>query len=351
MSQEPPATCKVWDQLKERDRIGVWGFGNVSTDVVQSLVDQGIGKEIVFYGRPRENYPNRAGAWVEDLKANTVRRPRILGTNRLEDMAGLDVIFIGVGVPRKEGQSRRDLLAVNAEVMAQTSLEIRNLYENCSKNDLPVLIFMGNPVTSMTWVAYKVTGFPRSHVMGQAGNLDSRRICHAISTVIGLSGNDMRGIVFGDHGDSMVASPRFFSVGGISLDTFAQMENIEPNDIQKIIDNAKKGGTHFVSETGRSASAGPARAACDMLRCIVHGQPEVQPVVAIIEKEYGLLQPGDSLDSMSYGVPAKIGRDGIEHIYELPVDDIIDQLRASADTIKEDIKLAASILKDSYSIT
>jgi malate dehydrogenase len=351
MSHEPPAICKVWDRLKERDRIGVWGFGNVSTDVVQSLVDQGIGKEIVFYGRPREDYPDRAGAWVNDLMANTVRRPRILGTNRLEDMAGLDVIFIGVGVPRKAGQTRRDLLTVNAEIIARTSLDIRKLYEHCSRGDLPVLIFMGNPVTSMTWVAYKVTGFPRSRVMGQAGNLDSRRICHAISGVLGLSGNDMRGIVFGDHGDSMVATPRFFSVGGIPLDTFAKAENMDLNSIQDIIEGAKKGGTHFVSETGRSASAGPARAACDMLRCIVHGQPEVQPVVAILEKEYGLIQPEDGLDSMSYGVPARLGRDGIEHIYELPVDDVIDQLRASADSIKEDIRHAASILKDRYAIT
>jgi len=351
MIQKRPAICKVWDRLKERDRIGVWGFGNVSTDVVQSLVDQGIGKEIVFYGRPRENYPNRAGAWVEDLKANAVRSPRILGTNRLEDMAGLDVIFIGVGVPRKEGQTRRDLLSINTEVIAQTSLEIRTLYENCTQQgDLPVLIFMGNPVTSMTWVAYKVTGFPRTHIMGQAGNLDSRRICHAISGVLGLSGTDMRGIVFGDHGDSMVASPRYFSVGGISLDTFARMENIDLNKIQGIIENAKKGGTHFVSETGRSASAGPARAACDMLRCIVSGEPEVQPVVAILEQEYGLLQPGDKLDSLSYGVPAKIGRNGIEHIYELPVDDIIHELKASAEQIKTDIRHAASILQERYSI-
>jgi malate dehydrogenase len=210
---------------------------------------------------------------------------------------------------------------------------------------------MGNPVTSMTWVGYKVTRFPRSHVMGQAGNLDSRRICHAISEVLLLSGNDMRGIVFGDHGDSMVASPRFFSVGGIPLDVFARREGVNLNDITRVIDEAKKGGTHFVSETGRSASAGPARAACDMLRCIIHGQPEVQPVVAIIENEYGLLQPADGLDSMSFGVPARIGRDGVEKIYELPVEDIRDQLTASAAIIKEDIKHAASFLKDEFSIS
>jgi malate dehydrogenase len=329
----------------------VWGFGNVSTDVVQSLVSEGLGKEIVFYGRPKEGYQNRAGAWVDDLKANTVRRPRIYGTNRLEDMAGLDAIFIGVGIPRKKGQSRRDLLAANTEVIAQTSLEIRRLYGSCSEKDLPVLVFMGNPVTSMTWVGYKVTRFPRSHVMGQAGNLDSRRICHSISEVLGLSGDDMRGVVFGDHGDSMVASPCFFSVGGIPLDMFARVEKINLDDIVRIIDDAKKGGTHFVNETGRSASAGPARAACDMLRCIVRGESEVQPVVAVIHSEYGLLLPEDSLDSMSFGVPARIGRDGVEKIYELPVDDLRDRLMESAAIIKEDIKHASSILKDKFSIT
>ncbi|UCF87095.1 MAG: hypothetical protein JSV71_06360 [Nitrospiraceae bacterium] len=351
MNQEPSGKCQVCDRYKERDRVGVWGFGNVSTDVVLSLVDEGLGKEIVFYGRPKEKYSNRAGAWIEDLKANTVRRPRIMGTNRLEDMAGLDVIFIGVGVPRKEGQSRRDLLATNVEAIAQTSLEIKRLYENCSEENLPVLIFMGNPVTSMTWVGYKVTRFPRKYVMGQAGNLDSRRICHAISEVLGLSGNDMRGIVFGDHGDTMVASPRFFSVGGISLDIFARMESVNLSVIERVIEEAKKGGTHFVNETGRSASAGPAKAACDMLRCIIYGLPEVQPVVAIIENEYNLLQSGDGLDSMSFGVPAKIGRDGIEKIYELPVSDLHEELTASATIIKEDIKHAASILKDRFSIT
>jgi malate dehydrogenase len=350
MSQQPPLTCRVWERIRERDRVGVWGFGSVSTDVVQSLVEQGLGKEIVFYSRPKDRYANRADAWVDDLKANTLIRPRIYGTNRLEDMAGLDVIFIGVGVPRKEGQSRSDLLATNVDVIARTSLEIRSLYEGCSAGDYPVLVFMGNPVAIMTWVGYKVTGFPRSHVMGQAGNLDSRRICYAISELIGLSGNGIEGVVFGDHGDSMVASLRYFSVGGVPLDVFAAAENINLQDLQAVIEDAKKGGTHFVSETGRSASAGPARAACDMLRCIISGEPEVQPVVAILEKEYGLLRDEDGIDTMSFGVPAKIGRDGVEKIYELPVDDLRDQLERSAGFIKEDIKAAAHILKEKFSI-
>jgi len=99
--------CFLVPRAREMDRIGVWGFGNVSRDVVVYLVDEVLGKEIVFYGRPQPDYPNRAGVWVDDLKANATRCPRIVGTNRVEDMASLDVIFIGAGVPRKEGQTRR----------------------------------------------------------------------------------------------------------------------------------------------------------------------------------------------------------------------------------------------------
>jgi malate dehydrogenase len=350
MDSESVNACRFIDRVKERDKVGVWGFGNVSRDVVLSLVDEGLGKEIVFYGRPKDNYPNRAGAWIEDLKANTVRRPRLMGTNTLDDMAGLDVIFIGVGVPRRKGQSRSDLLAVNTKVIAKASLEIKRLYEGCSGEDIPVLIYMGNPVTAMTWVAYKASGFPRQNVMGQAGNLDSRRICLSIADVLGLSGNDMRGIVFGEHGDSMVTSPKYFSVGGIPLETVIQAEGIDPAKIIGVIEDAKKGGTHFVNETGQSASAGPARAACDMLRCVVSGESEIQPVVGIIEKEYDLLTEADGLDSMAFGVPAKIGPYGVEKIYQLDVEDIREGITRSAGIIKEDITSAAKILKEEFGI-
>ncbi len=343
-------SCRLFERVKERDKVGVWGFGNVSRDVVLTLVEQGLGKEIVFYGRPKGDYPNRAGAWIEDLKANTIRRPRIAGTNQVDDMAGLDVIFVGVGVPRREGQSRRDLLTVNTEVIARTCLQIKELYGGCATGDLPLLIFMGNPVTVMTWVGYKATGFPKENIMGQAGNLDARRICHAVAEVLGLSGNDMRGIVFGEHGDSMVAGPRYFSVGGIPLDVFARAQGIDDIKIKKVMDQAKKGGTHFVNETGQSASAGPARAAVDMLRCMILGEAEIQPVIAVLEKEYGLLKDEDGIDSMSFGVPAKIGPYGIEKVYELPVADIQGELERSADIIKGDIKAAAQLLKEKHGI-
>jgi malate dehydrogenase len=187
--------------------------------------------------------------------------------------------------------------------------------------------------------------------MGQAGNLDARRICHAVSKELGLSGNDMRGIVFGEHGDSMVASTRFFSVGGVPLDDVVRAQGIDPSVVKAVMREAKKGGTHFVNETGQSASAGPARAACDMIRCMITGETEIQPVIAIIEGEYGLLKKEDGLDSMGFGVPAKIGPYGIEKIYELPVEDIREDLDRSAAIIKEDIKGAAEILKDKFGIT
>jgi malate/lactate dehydrogenase len=160
----------------------------------------------------------------------------------------------------------------------------------------------------------------------------------------------MRGIVFGEHGDSMVASPRFFSVGGIPLEDFIRQEGLGAQTVTAVMEEAKKGGTHFVTETGQSASAGPARAACDMLRCIITGEPEIQPVVAIVQTEYGLLKNDDGLDSMSFGLPAKIGPFGVERIYELDVGDIRDQIDRSAAIIKEDIQIASALLREEFGI-
>jgi malate dehydrogenase len=186
--------------------------------------------------------------------------------------------------------------------------------------------------------------------MGQAGNLDARRVCHAISQELDLSGNDMRGIVFGDHGDSMVVSPRYISIGGIPLDTLIGPERTDPAKIEAVIEEAKRGGTHFINETGQSASVGPAKAAGEMLRCIITGEPEIQPVVSIIEKEYGLLKEDDGLTSMSFGVPARIGSFGVERIYELPVEDIREKMERSAEIVKEDIRIASVILKERFGI-
>ncbi len=343
-------SCRVPIRTKERDKVGVWGFGNVSRDVVLSLVSQNLGKEIVFYSRPKEGYPNRAGAWIEDLKANVRTGPRLLGTNSVEDMAGLDVIFIGVGVPRKRGQSRRDLLEINTGVIAKTSLQIRELYQGCNTEQKPILVFMGNPVTCMTWVGYKASGFPKQNVMGQAGNLDSRRICHAIAKVVGISSANVHGIVFGEHGDSMVASAAHFSVSGIPLRTFLKSEGIDEQEITNVIENAKKGGTHFVNEVGQSASAGPARAATEMLRAIITGQAEVQPVVAILEREYGLLKEKDGLGSFGFGVPALIGAYGVEKIYGLDIEEIRPDLERSANLVKQDIRAAADLLDKEFGI-
>jgi malate dehydrogenase len=209
---------------------------------------------------------------------------------------------------------------------------------------------MGNPVTAMTWVGYKATGFPKANIMGQAGNLDSRRISQALSGEFGLSGYDIRGIVFGDHGDTMVASSRYFTVSGIPLDDLVKAEGIDGQKVNEVIENAKKGGTHFVNETGQSASAGPARAACDMLRCVIRGEYEVQPVVAVVEKEYGLIKDEDGLASIGFGVPARIGPYGVDKIHELPVDDIREDIDHSAGIIKENIKLASKILQEKFGI-
>ena len=148
----------------------------------------------------------------------------------------------------------------------------------------------------------------------------------------------------------MVADPRFFSVSGIPLLDFLASQKVDPQKVSEVIDLAKKGGTHFVNEVGQSASAGPAKAACEMLRCIIKGEREVQPVVAIVEDEYGLVKPDDPVKSLGFGVPALVGPKGLEKIIQLEVDPVRELMDASAANIKENVEFAAKVLKDKFDI-
>ena len=148
----------------------------------------------------------------------------------------------------------------------------------------------------------------------------------------------------------MVASPRYFSIGGVPLDRLLEVEGIDPKRIDDVINQAKQGGTHFVNEVGQSASAGPARAVVQMLRSMITGEPEILPVVAILDQEYGLLKPEEGLSSLGFGVPAVLGPNGLERIIELPVGDVREQMDRSAGLVKEDIRAAAAILADKFGI-
>lgn len=227
----------------------------------------------------------------------------ITGTNDYADIEGSDVVVITAGLPRKPGMTREDLLNTNAKIVAGVAENIARYAPDA------VVIVVTNPLDIMTYVAWKATGFGIRKVMGMAGVLDSTRFRYFIAEELGVSPQDVSALVLGGHGDEMVPVPEYSVVNGIPI-----TELIEPNRLDELVDRTRKGGGEIVGllKTG-SAFYGPAASITEMVECIVRDNHRILPVAAYLRGEYGI-------KGHFIGVPAMLGRHGVERVIEIPID-------------------------------
>jgi len=229
---------------------------------------------------------------------------RVVGTTSYDDTAGSDVVVITAGVPRKPGMTREDLVGVNQNIV--TSI-INNL---TSTSPNAIFIIVTNPLDTMVYLAYRKAGLPRNRVMGQAGVLDSARMATFIAMELGVSVQNVQASVMGGHGDEMVPLVRYSTVAGIPITQLLSAERVAA-----IVDRTRKGGGEIVSllKTG-SAYYAPGAAAGKMVEAILKDKQLVVTASAYLDGEYGL-------KDICFGVPVKLGRDGIEQIIQVELDD------------------------------
>jgi malate dehydrogenase len=168
------------------------------------------------------------------------------------------------------------------------------------------VIVVTNPLDVMAWLFWKVTGFPKSRVLGMAGILDSARLRAFIAMELGISGADIQAMVLGGHGDSMVPLPRYTTVGGISI-----TQLISAARLQEISDRTRNGGAEIVKllKTG-SAYYAPAMSAVEMAEAILTDQKRLVPCSVLLSGEYGMKE-------LFIGVPVTLGAKGVEKIHEI----------------------------------
>lgn len=245
----------------------------------------------------------------------------IKGTNDLADMAGSDVVVVTAGLPRKPGMTREDLLNTNARIVAGVSEQIARHAPNA------VVIVVTNPLDIMTYVAWKVTGFGVRKVMGMAGVLDSTRFRYFIAEELGVAPCDVQALVLGGHGDEMVPVPECSVVAGIPV-----TELVAPDRLEQLVERTRKGGGEIVAhlKTG-SAFYGPAASITEMVESIVRDNRRILPVAAYLRGEYGIR-------GYFVGVPALLGRNGVERVFEVPIGEQgREQLARSTRLIEETI--------------
>ncbi|PIU86037.1 MAG: malate dehydrogenase, partial [Deltaproteobacteria bacterium CG06_land_8_20_14_3_00_44_19] len=246
---------------------------------------------------------------------------RIIGTNGYDETADSDIVIITSGFPRQPGMSREDLLAKNKEIIQSVTKEIAARSPNC------IIIMITNPLDTMVYLAKNVSGFPKNRVIGMAGVLDTARLSAFIAMELNVSVENIQAFILGGHGDDMVPIPRYCTVAGIPITQLMPKERID-----KIVDRARKGGGEIVALLKKgSAFYAPSAAAVQMTEAILKDKKRILPCAAYLEGEYGL-------NDIYFGVPVKLGSNGIEKVIEVELTDEEKALvQRSADSVKKSI--------------
>lgn len=284
----------------KRYKITVVGAGFTGATTALMLAQKELGN-VVLIDIPQLENPTKGKA-LDMQEAGPVVKfdSQITGTSDYEDAADSDIVIITAGIARKPGMSRDDLVNTNASVVKSVCENIKRVAPES------IVIILSNPVDAMTYVAYNALEFPKNRVIGQSGVLDTARYCTFIAQELNVSVEDVRGFVLGGHGDDMVPLVRYSSVGGIPVDKLIPEERIA-----EIVQRTRVGGGEIVSLLGNgSAYYAPAASLVQMTEAILKDKKRIIPVIALLEGEYGY-------DSLFMGVPALLGADGIEKIYEL----------------------------------
>lgn len=243
------------------------------------------------------------------------------GSGDIKAVAGADLIIVTAGLPRKPGMSRLDLLKANADIIRGVAQAIK---ENAPK---AFVIMVTNPLDVMTYMMYRITGFPRERVMGMAGVLDSARFRAFLSMETGVSVEDIQAMVLGGHGDTMVPLLSCSTVSGIPVTNFVKKERLA-----EIVQRTRDGGAEIVKllQTG-SAFYAPASSAVQMAESILRDKKRLVPSCAFLNGEYGF-------KDIFLGVPCILGAKGIEKIVEVPLSaDEKAALANSAEEVKKGI--------------
>ncbi|MCX7769679.1 MAG: malate dehydrogenase [Proteobacteria bacterium] len=282
----------------KRKKITIVGAGNVGATAAHWAAAKELGDIVlvdIVEGVPQ-------GKGLDLLEAMPVEGSdvNIIGTNGYEETKDSDVVIITAGIPRKPGMSRDDLIATNTNIVKNVTEQV------CKYSPNAFIIVVSNPLDAMTYVAYKVSGFPRNRVMGMAGVLDTARFRTFLAMELNVSVEDIVAFVLGGHGDTMVPLVRYCSVGGIPVTKLISKERLD-----QIVQRTRDGGIEIVNylKTG-SAYYAPSLSAVAMAEAILKDKKRIMPCAVYLEGEYGYRD-------VVCGVPIKLGGNGVEYIYEL----------------------------------
>ncbi len=284
---------------KSRRKIALIGAGNIGGELAALCARKQLGDVVLFDIPDKEGLAKGKALDLEQNGAILGYDCHITGTSQWQDCAGADVVIVTAGVPRKPGMSRDDLLVINLNIIRNVA---GNIKAHCPD---AFVIIISNPLDAMVMEAARVTGFPKTRVVGMAGVLDSGRLQLFLARQLGASVKDVRAMVLGGHGDTMVPVISYCTINGVPVSQL-----IDEKTLQGIVARTAGGGGEIVKLMGTSAYYAPASAAMAMAESFLLDQKRLLPCAAYLTGQYGL-------SDMYIGVPVILGKDGVEKIIEV----------------------------------
>ena len=299
-------------------KVTVVGAGNVGATCANVIAHNDFVNEVVLLDI-KEGTAEGKSLDIWQTSPIDMYDTRVVGsTNDYKRTANSDVVVITSGLPRKPGMSRDDLIATNAGIVKSVT---ENIIQHSPNT---IIIVVSNPLDVMTYCAYLTAQIDSSRVFGMAGILDTARYRAFLADALNISPKDIQAVLMGGHGDTMVPLPRYTTVAGIPV-----TELIAKEKLDAIVDRTKKGGGEIVNLLGTSAWYAPGAAAAQMVEAIVKNQNRIFPCCALLNGQYGL-------KDIYLGVPVKLGKNGIEEIIELKLNnEENDLLQKSAASVRE----------------
>ena len=290
-----------------RNKIALIGSGNIGGTLAHLAGIKELGDVVLF--DIAEGIPQGKALDIAESSPVEGFDCAVTGTNDYSELAGSDVVIVTAGVARKPGMSRDDLVGINSKVMMAVGDGIKN---NCPD---AFVICITNPLDAMVGVLQQSSGLPVNRVVGMAGILDSARFRHFLAEEFNVSVKDVTAFVLGGHGDTMVPLTRYSTVAGIPVPDLIKMGWSTADRIEKIVQRTRDGGAEIVGllKTG-SAFYAPASSAIEMAEAYLKDQKRLLPCAAYVDGKYGL-------EGMYVGVPVIIGKNGVERIIEITLNE------------------------------
>ena len=301
-------------------KVTVFGAGFVGSTTAQRIAEKQLADVVmvdIIEGMPQgKALDMMESACLEGFDA------KVTGANDPAACAGSDLVVVTSGIARKPGMSRDDLLKTNAGIVGSVCEAIKKNAPNA------IVIVVSNPLDVMTYLAGVKLGFPKNKVIGMAGVLDSARFRCFIAMELGVSMRDVDAMVLGGHGDDMVPLVRYATVAGIKVEDLIPKEKLDA-----LVTRTRNGGAEIVGllKTG-SAYYAPSSSVVEMVSSILRDEKRVLPCAAWCTGQY-------NVKDMFVGVPCVLGKDGVEKVLEIEMDDAERRMfQSSVEHVKELVK-------------